>query len=54
MIDLSDIEFHSFHWDNFNPDVLNAHKKVMAHFGLDVKYTQENIPHGEWLDRVIG
>ena len=25
--DLSDVEFHSFHWDNFNRDVLNAHKK---------------------------
>lgn len=52
--DLSQVEFHSFHWDNFNQDVLNAHKKVMAHFGLNVTYTQENIPHGQWLDRVIG
>lgn len=54
MIDLSDIEFHSFHWSNFNRDVLNAHKKVMAHFNLKVTYTEENIPHGMWLDRIIG
>lgn len=51
--DLSDVEFHSFHWDNFNRDVLNAHKKVMAHFKLDVIYTEENMEHGEWLDRVM-
>lgn len=51
---LADIEFHSFHWDNFNTDILNAHRRVMSHFGLNVQYTQENIPHGIWLDRVIG
>ncbi len=53
-ISLDDISFHSFHWDNFSPKVLQAHKRVMKHFGIDVQYTQENIPHGEWLDRVIG
>lgn len=47
------VEFHSFHWDNFNPDILSAHKKVMAHFGIDVKYTQKNIQHGTWLDDVL-
>ncbi|ABR74736.1 hypothetical protein CBG46_09250 [Actinobacillus succinogenes] len=51
--DLSDVEFHSFHWDNFNRDVLNAHKNVMAHFDLNVIYTEENMEHGEWLDRVM-
>lgn len=51
---LADIEFHSFYWDNFNIDALNAHKKVMHHFGLNVQSTQENIQHGLWLDRIIG
>ncbi|WP_374252973.1 hypothetical protein [Acinetobacter brisouii] len=50
---LDDVEFHSFHWDNFNKDILAAHKKVMQHFGLNVKYTQENIHHGDWLDKVM-
>lgn len=54
VVDFDDISFHSFHWDNFSPEVLAAHKRVMAHFGIKVHYTQENIPHGEWLDRVIG
>ena len=53
LISFDDISFHSFHWDNFNPDILAAHKKVMQHFGIDVEYNQENIPHGEWLDRVV-
>lgn len=52
--DLSEVEFHSFHWDNFDRKVLSAHKRVMEHFNLNVNYTQENIPHGEWLNRVIG
>lgn len=52
LISFDDISFHSFHWDNFSPDILAAHKRVMQHFGIDIQYTQENIPHGEWLDRV--
>jgi hypothetical protein len=52
-IDLSRVEFHSFHWDNFSPEILVAHKKVMQHFGLNVTYTQKNIPHGQWLDEVM-
>lgn len=52
-IDLSCVEFHSFHWDNFSPEILAAHKKVMQHFGLNVTYTQKNIPHGQWLDEVM-
>ncbi|WP_111895165.1 hypothetical protein [Acinetobacter sp. MB5] len=53
-LSLDEVEFHSFHWDNFDRDILAAHKKVMQHLGLNVKYTEENMPHGEWLDRVIG
>lgn len=46
-------EFHSFHWDNFSPDILKAHQRVMTHLGLNVQYTQKNIPHGQWLDQVM-
>lgn len=53
LVSFDDISFHSFHWDNFSPEILAAHKRVMQHFGIDVEYTKENIPHGEWLDRVI-
>lgn len=50
---LEKTEFHSFHWDNFSPDILKAHKDVMAHLGLNVQYTQKNIPHGQWLDEIM-
>lgn len=49
----TDVEFHSFHWDNFSPKVLEMHAKVMQHFNIDIKYTQKNISHGEWLDEVL-
>ncbi len=50
---LKQTEFHSFHWDNFSPEILQAHKSVMSHLGLNVQYTQKNIPHGQWLDEVM-
>lgn len=53
ILSLADVELHSFHWDNFNPDILASHKKLMAFYGLNVQYTQENIPHGEWLTQVV-
>lgn len=49
----NNIEFHSFHWDNFSPKILEMHARVMHHFNIDIKYTQKNIPHGEWLDWVL-
>lgn len=50
----TDVELHSFHWTNFNREVLAAHKRVMQHFNLNVQYTEANVPHGEWLDWVMG
>ncbi len=50
---LADVELYSFHWDNFSPEILASHKKLMAFYGLEVHYTQENMPHGEWLTRVV-
>lgn len=47
------IELHSFHWDNYHAEMLTAHRKVMQHFGLEVRYCCKNIPHGQWLDEVF-
>lgn len=47
------VEFHSFHWDNFSKEVLQAHQSVMKHFGIPIQYTQKNIPHGQWLNEVL-
>jgi len=50
---MTTIELHSFHWDNYNTKALEAHKKVMTHFSLDVRYTCKNITHGQWLDETF-
>ena len=50
---LKQTEFHSFHWDNFSSEILAAHQRVMSHLGLNVRYTQKNIPHGQWLDEIM-
>jgi hypothetical protein len=47
------VEFHSLHWDNVNTQMLDAHKRVMAHFKIPVKYHNTNTWHGEWLDKVF-
>lgn len=47
------VEFHSLYWDNIAPELINAHKMVMAHFGIDMKYTAKNIEHCHWLDSVL-
>ncbi len=53
-IDLGEVELHAFHWDNFDRNMLAAHQRVMQHLGLEVRYWEENIAHGQWLDRVVG
>ncbi len=50
----TNLQLHSLAWENYNPDILNAHQKVMRFFDLDVQYTQKTIQHGQWLDQVIG
>lgn len=47
------IEFHSLHWDNVNPQMLESHKSVIDHFGIDLKYHAENIEHGVWLNSIF-
>lgn len=32
--------------------MMDAHKKVIEHFDLDVNYYKQNIPHGKWMDYV--
>jgi hypothetical protein len=44
---------HTLAWTNVDPRLIDAHKKVMNHFGLPVQYTIEDIPHGYWMDRIL-
>lgn len=47
------ITVHTLKWKNSNPVVSQKHKQVMNHFEIEVNYTEENIHHGLWIDRVL-
>lgn len=48
------IEFHSLHWNNVDSDMLAAHRRVMRHFDIPIKYHNINgINHGRWMDSVV-
>lgn len=47
------VKFHSLHWDNIDARIVDNHKKVMEHFGLECEYTNKNIDHGMWIDSVL-
>ena len=49
---MSRVEFSTLYWDNTPPEQMHAHRAVMAKFDIDVRYFEENTPHGQWLDRV--
>lgn len=46
-------DINTLFWDNVSPGVIDAHRRVIGHFGLTVKYTNESVSHGQWMDRVI-
>lgn len=47
-----DVELHSLSWDNYNKDMIRAHRQVTEHFEIPVRYHQETIQHDVWLDKV--
>ena len=46
------VEIHSLYWDNFNRDMLVAHRKVMERFEVPVRYHERTVPHDVWCDEV--
>ena len=49
------VEFNSLHWDNVDMSMLNAHKKVMDHFGIPMNYhNRDGFNHGNWMQWEIG
>ena len=46
------LRLHCLAWPNVDPLMLDGHKWVMGLWGLDVEYTIEQRPHGEWMDDV--
>jgi hypothetical protein len=46
------ISYHTLHWDNVDSRIINSHKKVFNHFGIDIQYSNMNIEHGIWMTGV--
>jgi hypothetical protein len=46
------ITAHSLHWQNVDPRVVDAQKKVFDRFELPINYTKANYPHGAWMDQI--
>ncbi len=47
------IELNSLYWPGTNPAVPRIHRACFEHIGVPVRYTEERIRHGRWMDRVI-
>lgn len=48
------VEIHSLHWDNVDPDMLDAHKRVMHLANIPINYHHLNgFNHGRWMEAVI-
>ncbi len=46
------ISYHTLYWDNVDTRILNSHKKVFNHFGIDIQYTNMNVNQGVWMTGV--
>ena len=47
------VEIHTLAWPNTNDKLVSAHYKVNKHFNLGIRYTREQIPHGQWMNKVL-
>jgi len=48
------IEIHSLHWDNVDPVMLEAHKRVMHYSNTPVNYHHlHGTNHGRWMEHVL-
>ena len=49
---MTSMKFHTLAWPNVAERMLESRGDVVSHFGLQVDYTRQRIPHGEWMDGV--
>jgi hypothetical protein len=47
------IPIHTLYWPNLNPTIVGYHKKCWAKLGIEITYTERQVPHDRWLDEVI-
>jgi hypothetical protein len=46
------VAYHTLYWDNVDDRIIQSHKKVFNHFGIDIQYTSMNINQGVWMTGV--
>ncbi len=50
---MSTLQIHTLAWDNCDPQLLQAHRKVTQHLQIPVCYHIKTVPHGAWIDSVL-
>ena len=47
------VEIHTLAWPNTHVDMLKSHSNVCRHLGLEVGYSIQQTPHGQWMDNIL-
>ena len=47
------VSVNTLYWPDTDPGIVKAHSDVMKHLGIDVCYTIQQYPHGQWMDAVM-
>lgn len=47
------LEIHTLAWPNCDPRLVQAHTETCAAMNVPVRYTFEQLPHGQWMDSVL-
>ena len=46
-------EIHTLYYKNSNPVFFEFHSKIMKKFNIPIKYTNETINVGSWMNKVM-
>ena len=47
------LELHTLAWPNTDPRIVQAHTDTCKALNVDVTYTLDRVPHGQWMDSVM-
>ncbi len=50
---MSTLQIHTLAWNNGDPGMLDAHRRVTQHLQIPVCYHIKTMPHGAWIDSVL-
>lgn len=46
------ISYHTLYWDNVDERIIQSHKSVFEHFGINIEYTNMEVNQGVWMTGV--